>query len=420
MLSEADKLLITAAVDGELTPDEGRAFEFLVATSKPAAALYDALAEDRDRLAGLPKVSAPATLYPSIFAQLQALPSVEPTRPRQPARRSWLPVATAASFLLAVASGTYWFASTGDGRNPRPTAAKQVQQLPKEGAKIAPPVKPTATPNAVATEEPLVSPIPDPPVSPAVVAKTDRTEPKPEAVPTPGANVMAAPVGSEVKAFDRVDVKLPLLMPFVDLSREESQTALRAHLNREPATRIDLFAKDSARAAEALVAAGKGANVNVIVDTIAGERMKRKMPSTWVVYTDALTADEAAKWLAAAATKQAAETSPDGQVFGPVHVLPTGQQEQKDTLAMLNVDLAAVAKKPKDAANGHVAAKTLDQVAAAIQKTDPPKAAILLTYQPAVRLHPSLSKDVKHFHEARGNRGPNTVPVFIVIRSAGQ
>lgn len=418
MLSDADKQLITAAVDGELSAEQGRTFRDLLARSAAAVALHAGLQADRDRVRRLSRPAAPAGLHAAI---LNRLPQTVPARP-QPApagRRTAAPLGMAASFLLAVGAGAYWLAGPAAAHR---IATNQLQQLPKDDQRPAPADRPTPPPD---DEEPAGPPAPDQPpattpvLPPVTVATNDATPKTPDAVTDvqPG-DIVAAPVGSDVKAFDRVAVKLPLLLPFADLANDDSQTALRDRLARDPATRIDLFVRDQARAVEVLTQAGRSVNLTVITETIAGERMKRKMPSTWLLYTDALTAAEVTKWLAAAAETDAKAVSPSAAVFGTAHVLTAGPHEQKEAQQILGVDLG-VTKKPADAPNAHISAKTLDQVTTAMQKGDAAKPAILLTYlPPLVRVHPALSKDVKQYHELRKDRKPGTVPVMVVVRPA--
>ncbi|QEL18424.1 hypothetical protein [Limnoglobus roseus] len=416
MPSELEKQLITAAVDGELSPEQGQAFRELLARSQTAATLYAALLADRERLRSLARPAAPQDLWASIQAHIpQAIPRAP--KPAHPFRRALVPAGMAASFLLAVGAGAHWLASS---QQPQRLAKNQLQQLPKDDLRLTPPdrLTPPMGDEQPDTESPEATQPVGPPMPPAVVVTNDAPPKTADSSPGPKpADLLTAPsFGSDVKAFDRVAVKLPLLSPFADFANSDSQNALRERLGLNAATRVDLFAKDSARAVELLTQAGKSVNLNLIVETIAGERMKRKMPSTWIVYTDALTPAEITKWLGAAAEAEAAP-SPSGNVFGISHVLAATAHEQKETQQLLGIDLGLTKKLQDPPANAHISSKTLEQVTSAIQKGDPAKPAILLTYlPPLVRVHPALSKDVKQFHELRKDRKPGTVPVMIVVR----
>ncbi len=419
MLGDYETHLIAGAVDGELSAEESRAASALLARSPAAAELHAALLRDRERLKSIPRTPAPASLAAAIADAIAnrpvIVPQVRPTR-----RPRWVPAALAASVLVAVASGTFWFVA--DSAAPR-LAKRQIQQLPKDGSQFVPTVAPNRASDpvdaAVAIEPSKPTAEPKIQGGTAAVAANDGHNPK--AVPdTPNLEpdrILAAPVGSDVKAFDRVELKLPLLASIADFSKDETLATLKANLARDPATRIDAFAKDTAKAAEALVASAKKLNLNIQIETVAGERMKRRMPSAWWIYTEALTPDEIAKWLAETAAAEAALGSPSERVFGAVHAMPAGAQDQKDSLSLAGVDLG-LGKKPA-APSAHISSKTLDQVAGSLQKGETPKPGLLLTYlPPLVRVPPQLSKDVKQFQEQRGDRKPGTVPLVIVVRPA--
>lgn len=414
-MGEHETQLIAGAVDGELSAEESRAASALLARSPAAAELHAALLRDRERLKSIPRTPAPASLAAAIAEAIAQRPIIVPQV--RPARRPrWVPAALAASVLAAVASGTYWFVA--ESAAPR-LAKRQLLQLPTDQTRLVP--RPAATPaptELVPVEPPAVATTEPKPALPGTVVATQH-EPANPMRPTEPAfdpeRVLAAPVGSDVKAFDRVDLKLPLLATLSDFSREETQAALKANLARDPATRIDVFVKDTGKAAEALVASARKVNLNIQIETVAGERLKRRMPSAWWIYTESLTPDEIAKWLVETAAAEAALASPSEKTFGAIHAMPAGATDQKDSMSLAGVDLS----KKAAASNGHISAKTLDQVTGSLQKGEAAKPGILLTYlPPLVRVPPQLSKDVKQFHELRGDRKPGTVPLVVVVRPA--
>ncbi len=419
MLSEHEKNLIAAAVGGELSAEEERACSALLARSPAAIELHAAMVNDRERLAALPRRPAPQDLATAIFAAIQRdCPTVPAKSSRYSKRSKWIPAAMAASFFIAVSSGTYWFVA--GSQSPR-MVNKQLQQLPKDNLVLVPQANPNQVavlPGSPAVELPIAPSAPEAPTIPSTSVTANQTPDatKPKEPPLDPNRILAAPVGNDVKAFDRVELKLPLLIPFTDLATEESQAALQANLARDPATRVDLFAKDTAKAAEALVAAGKKLNLNIQIETVASERMKRKMPSAWWIYTEALTPQEIAKWLGETAAVEAALTSPSEKTFGNLHAVAAGNLEQKDSLSLAGVDLG-IGKKTPPTSNAHISSKTIDQVTGSLQKAETPKPGILLTYlPPLVRVHPLLSKDIKQYHELRKDRKPGTVPLVIVVR----
>ena len=136
-------------------------------------------------------VFAPTKLYSTILDQLpQPLP-IERNRPAVRSRPGFLPASMAASFLVAVASGAFWFAT--ESRAPR-ISAKQLQQLPKDDVAIAP--TPETSIRGIESD-PTLNEIPSVPEllhstnPPTVVAKNET--PKAQDVPESKPGIFAAP-----------------------------------------------------------------------------------------------------------------------------------------------------------------------------------------------------------------------------------
>src|SRR5579871_2127300 len=92
--------LLTAAVDGELTPRQERHLRRLLDGSADARAVFTRLRGDSLRVRNLPKAVPPAGLTTQIINRLpETVPFAELSRPvRHPqTARPWVPVAIAAS-----------------------------------------------------------------------------------------------------------------------------------------------------------------------------------------------------------------------------------------------------------------------------------------------------------------------------------
>jgi len=412
-LPDSEHELVCLAVDGELTASERPAFQALIAKSLVAKELYVVLCEQRDRLRQFAVCRAPKSFAESVMVRVRQLPSHTHTTPAKPKadlhrRTVFLSLATAASFFLLIGSASFYIAQN---RNSEAAFALQILALPSGDKSASPPVE---TSILVADRDNDMDPVEFEPidVAPSVaIVEKPATTPVAKIAPANPGTLLGSPLVDSFKPFDSLRVQLPMLIPFSDIQRDDAKESLRNQLVSASGTRIDLFAKDTAKAAELLIAFGKSHSISTITETIAGERMKRKMPSTWILYTDMLTATEVSNWLSSAST-----TTP--QLATRLHVVSGQQQERKDLRELLGIDLAA-AKKPEAATpNQSLAAGTIDQVASNLQKaTKPEKSAILLTYlPPLVRAQPSLSKDVKQYQELRKDRQPGTVSVMIVIR----
>src|SRR4051812_41492897 len=92
--------LITAAVDGELTPAEARRLDEALAASPEARALHARFQADSKPPRELPRVPPPAALRPRVMARIAALPPVplrvhdlsRPAEPNSPVIRPVAPV----------------------------------------------------------------------------------------------------------------------------------------------------------------------------------------------------------------------------------------------------------------------------------------------------------------------------------------
>jgi hypothetical protein len=414
MLTEAERELVAAAVDGELTPDEQADFRKLIAESADAHALYLCLCRDRARLRKLPPQRAPEAVFAEVMARVR-----EHARPAGPARPAvaprhpvWLPLGLAASLFVCISGASYlYFQSLANANRitaqahalPRePDAAKPTDDTTQAVVHVPGPVRRERTPQPRPVAEAVATAIPTPEVAPV-----------PRSVAAD--SILTSSVGPDVP-FTAVQVRLPVLVSFADLANDDARRRVAAELARESAFRIDLFAADQHKAAEALVASGRSVGLTVTIDAVANERLKKKLPFAWAVCVESLTPDEVADWLATAARPDAAGLPP----VGTAHVLPAGKPDQKEWRELLGVEPAWAKRAEASAPAKPISAGTADQVASALEKTGAAKSerhAIVVTYLPRDgRIAAALSKEVKLFTERRGERKPAAVAVMIVVR----
>lgn len=413
MLTESEQLLIAAAVDGDLTPAEAKAFDRLLAAKPDAGVLLRRLKANAARLAALPKRRAPDALAAKVMARVRP---VSPARKPAPARtRSLLPFAIAASLFLAVTAGSFLFFY---GKDTATDEQAQRNQLPPSGTGAVPPDVPTVEPVAFAKagagEDGTSKPAADgggfaklPPAEPPATALVQAPKPlTPEEVELIGSALMI-----ESKPLRQIDPALPLLFPALELDKDDPQARMKKELAKDAGFRLNLFSKNTVAAVEQVQTAAKSVGVHVFVEGTTAERIKKPMALPYAVYVENLTADELAALFAALSKHVNTQSRPE-TVLGSAHFIPADANEQKDLKELLGLDWPqAKAAKPGDGKS--VSEGTLKEVVASVKKPGD-KAAVVVTY--AARLNAGKSSEAKQFLDKRGERKAGTVPLLIVIR----
>lgn len=456
----ADQLeLITAAVDGELSATEARAFQRLLESSAEARALYTKLQNDSARVRRMPQVPAPADLTAKILARIAATtpaprprtarpaptaprpqPLTQPAHPAKPAPAhrfpTWVPVAIAASLLLCVTAGSFAFfnnqtsAKNAVAKNPWSNALPAPQEAPTAiPAPNTPPPPEQPRPDPVSVAKNDVSPVPPLPmpkvVSPPAVALAP--EPRP-VVP----DLLGHQLFPKLPNFDLIQVRFPFLRTVAELDREDIRQELLDELGHDPAYRFDLFVRDTARGVDVFQHAAKATGLTVFADAATLDKLKKKQAHAVVIYTEALSAAELAALFARVGTEDA-KYSP--RVCDSLHATPIVRSDENELKAILGRDVGLY-KRPvgsggtgsngagqgRERGDRPVSAGTIDSVTKAL--TSPPakpgeKPAVLMTWQtvPGVaRTVPAMSAELKQYLTKRGDRKPGVVPAIIVIR----
>lgn len=419
MLTDADYELITAGVDGELSPDREAAFRALLGREADAVALFAHLKGDSRRLRALPRHPAPPGLANTVVARVVALPRATPFAPRPTTRRapnrvSWVPYAVTASLLLAVSAVSFWVSLHEEADDA--DRLVQQQRLPRHHD---PAERLAHSPAVPAEPGPELGPSPrrslpeDGQDNSRLAVRPRAIEVGPEAAPFPRPSEVgnlsgSPPVGLAVP-FESVEARLPVLASVSELDRKEVRDRVVAELGRDPAFRLDLFVKDVPRAATVFQAAARASGLAIAVEPTAQNRLRKKLPTALAVYTDALTPEEVAKLLAVLARRDRADKS--GPAFTTAHLVPIQAAEQRDLRDLLGVDLGI--GKRKVVGSKPVSTPTVSE------KDNVAKPAVMLTYLPAAfRVSPSTSKEVRSFLDRRTEHKPAGVPLLIVIRPA--
>lgn len=393
--------LLTAAADGELSPAERERVRLLLAESPSASALYLRLKADRKRLAALPHVLPPAGLHDRIMAALPpvAEPAAPAARPGWGRKSSW---AALAASVAVVAGAAVVLAPRPAGSPEQATAQNPPAKLrPGHKAAPAPEDAPPVPPVGPGDNQAAATPAPPPP---------DRLDGAPRPVER---DLSAFPPVRPLAGFDLARVRVPLLAPLADLGREDVRQALAEALARDPAVRIDLFAKDPARGVELVQAAGKPVGLTVQTDAATQGWLKRRQGTAYLVYTEALTPAEVRDLLVRLAADDGAAP---GRVFDVLHLTGATVADAKDLKELVGADLGPAKRLPADPAP--LSAGTGDQLAKTLAGgKDGEKPAVVVTVAPA-RTAAATSAEARQFLQRRGDRRPAAVPVLLIVRQS--
>ena len=459
MLSAEQLQLITAAVDGELSATEARAFRLLLSTSAEAREVYAKLKADSDRVRTLPRATPPADLTAKVMARIasatpapvrkpaktpskSAKPLAEPAKPvhakemEEPARRElpgWVPAAIAAGLLLCVTAGSFAYFASGS-----PPANPNTAKNPWSNALPAPQDAPTSVPSSsVPAAQELTRPesdavvrsgvpVPPLPLPKEVIRDAITQAPEPRSVERP---LVGSGILPPLKPLDRILVQVPFLRSISDLDREDIRQELTDELGSELAFRLDLFVRDTARGADVFQNAAKAYGLTVFADAATLEKLKKKQVASVVVYTENLTAAELSALFAKVATEDA-KFSP--RVCDSLHATAVARSDEYELKQILGLDVGIYKRPGGNGSPGQgvkpsdkpLSAGTIESVTKTL--TTPPKAsekfAVLMTWQAtagASRTPPAMSNELKQFLAKRTDRKPNAVPAIIVIRPAG-
>jgi hypothetical protein len=439
--------LMTAAVDGELSATDAQRLRKLLDSSAEARAVFAKLKSDSKRLRGLPRVEPPTDLHTRVMARVATAtppPNTAPARKPEPARqpatvpfahprtkspRRWVPIAVAASLLLVVSASSFWYFTRDRGatvaRNPnRPPPATRsgagdpdwAKWLPADGAGAGTPApSPRDANNTARRDTPPVLPQDVPAPGSVAIA------PEPRVV---SPDLIGSRIGLDIPPIEHIDARVPFLRPLTDLDREDVRKQLTDELGRDPAFRIDLFARDPARGVDCLLTAAKAAGATVHADANTMTLLRKRLVTSVVIYTDSFTAAELTD-LFVRLSREEAKISP--RVFDVLHAIPVAKSDATELREILGTDpglfkrtIPAPERGEKGIENGKsISAGTADQIVKTItagQGKPGEKSAVLMTWSSTGRTPPAASAELKTFLAKRGARVPNAVPVIIVIR----
>jgi hypothetical protein len=415
--------LLTAAVDGELTPAEKKVARRLLRQSEAARVLFAQLKADAARLKKLPRVPAPLELADNVLAAINdraMTPTPLPPSPR--AHRhfnwGWMPVwanmVAAAGVLVAITLGSYLYFSGSE---------LYLASKDNRTAHLPPVVVPG---DDIQDRNPEMAPHPHPrvtePAPDAIAHKGPEVGPSPREVSQPS-DTLTSPIKEmpEIEPFDFSKIRVSLLVRPQELASDaDGRKKLVAEMKKDELIRLDLFCHSTSKALEQVAAALKSRGVTTLTDGYAHDRLQKKLPTELMIFTEALTPDEVAQVMAALGTEDK-----EAGLFDTLVAAPFLEQDLVKLGKLLG--LPNIASKLPKAKSGvdirrplpegtadHVA-KSLSGMGGGSPRPKAERTAVVVAYSPA-NGNPSASREIKQFAERRGERKADAKPLMLVLK----
>ncbi len=229
----------------------------------------------------------------------------------------------------------------------------------------------------------------------------------------------------EIEPFDLNKIRVSQLFDMHELANDEQvRKKLAAVMKKDELIRLDLFCQSTPIALQRIANALQARSINAITDAFVTTRLKKKVPTELVIFTEALTADEVAQLLAGLGVSDAkggagefetvvaapflpADLSRLGRLLGVPNVLPKPAQGKQ------GVDIRK--PLPEGTAN-HVAATLTKMGTVSTTPPKPEKVAVILSYSP-MNPRPTASREIKQFLDRRGQRQADAKPLMLVLRT---
>jgi hypothetical protein len=430
MLSERDRELLTAYVDGQPSPRQRRLVQRLLQRSAEARRLLQRLQNDSRDLIQLPSPRFDRDLSPAILQKIAARRSVPIRRARRfpsaPSYPVWVGFAAAAAVLLIVGTASYCTFAAFLGRpatsnavvqyqNSRPPLAPNARVPDEERKDVAKePERDSVDKNkSDAAPQPRVDGVAhQEPADPKPAVAADKDEP----IFTSEGMEMFAELRSVAPSLD-----LPATFKLRDLPQDSAHKNLVAELQKDSAVRLELPCPDGSRAFERLQTILKSHHVELMIDASAQRRLSKPLWRTnYVLYSEGMTAAELSFLL----QQIGADKRPGENPFDHLVVRRMTERDHKELSDLLGVDPVKVQPLKETGSLGVDPRKPVsDQTAAQLEAAlagqgravaKPEHTMLAMPYNPVRPRHDSA--EVKRFLDERKPLRPGTLQVLLVLR----
>jgi hypothetical protein len=423
--------LLTAAIDGELSPADQKLAQRLLQKSESARVLLAQLKADSKRLRKLARVSAPADLAENVLAVI-AERSMTPT-PLPPGKRPspkfnwsmlpvWVNLVTAAGVLFVISAGSYLYFTASERYN-----ASREQGTAHKGPDSESADPGSATPAGDAKLPDSKGNTPELGPEPKAIVQGPR-ESGPELGPSPRElrDIYLAPPDNgmpEIESFQLDKIRVSHLVTLHDLPDDEAaRKKLTAEMKKDELIRLDLFCHSTPKGLDLTLAALKARGITVFTDGFAQDRLKRKVPTELMLFTEAMTPEEVAQLLAELGSVDAKSGAGEFDTLVAAPFLPLDLDRLGKLLGMTIAPKPGVGKAPIDVRKP-LPEGTANHLAATLAKmgttSTPPKTekvAVVVAYSP-MNGQPTASREIKQFLDRRGDRKPDAKPLMLVLKT---
>jgi hypothetical protein len=435
MHPDRERRLLTAYVDGELSPRQLRHVERLLARSEPARRLLRQLQADSRALRDLPTVRPPTDLAPAILGAIaprRAQPRVAPRPAVSAGLSAWVGVAAAAAVLLGLGLASYLYFASWVEREPgsadaaRRNLPPQPDQPKESGPLLARTDRP-GTRNDADLERSRDRLPPSPPPAKASSGVAERSRPSAPA-DSPDDKVLTDRV--DIFRIARIDVDLPVTFKLDALVEGTVRKAFLAELAAGRDFRLELPCRNGTRAFEHLRGGIQSLGIAPVFDPAAREHLRLpQLPGSYLVYLEDVTPEELARLLTVSAeADRKGGRAPLDRQFDRLVLARMTAADHKELAALAGTDpaqadhprapAAADGRRPLPDLTARQVEKSLAGQGGAVR----PRPGEAPGSRPALVLSSSPprpragSADVQRYLQMRKPARPGTLRVLLVLR----
>ncbi len=299
MLSESLQELLSAYVDGELSPTE---YERVMSALRDSAIARDYVAELRTmskQLKSLPALNCPPQFTTRFLQERKQL--------QLKTRNRWVGMLAAIAASLLLAAGVWWYVSQpGTASLPimgKDNLAKNTIEKEKEvdrGSAVVPEkAKPDLASYAYLAHEALAASYDElelwqDRLSQSVAWLTQAEAIREGKFQESQSTLLTGPVKSG-NVFKTIETPLPLFMTTADFKL----SSLQSRWAKKGLFVLDLSSKDTVKTLRRLIDAAQETKVPLVIDDEVKQRLTKQLPATFMVYLENVTEEQIAAWLKA-------------------------------------------------------------------------------------------------------------------------